>query len=125
MGMMTNASSNWLLTGKGSPLNTETFDCDEEAYVYLDDLLTEDFTVYLVSCDKDWLVVCTLPIKYEVRRVLKSCLRIEIITGNLGHLTRNRLQEATATHQVLQVQFSRERFERLKAGQVSFGSALN
>ncbi len=109
---------------KGTPLNINSFSDDDEAYMYLDELLMEDFTLYLVTSGNDWLIVCTLPTCTNVRQIKKSHLKEEVICGSLGNITRNRLQEAAETHKVLQVEFSKEKFELLKSGQAAFTGAM-
>ena len=123
--MLTNADMHWLLTGNGNPIDVTIFDHDEDAEIFLDELLVEDFVLHLVKSGDEWLIVATLPISVEVQKTRKYSLRAEVITGNLGGLTRKRLQEANHTHKVFRVEFSRENFDLLRSGQVSFKRALS
>lgn len=122
LSLCTNANSHWLLTGKSSPLYISNFDYDDEMVVHLDELLAEDMAVFLINCKPEACIVLTIPTKTDVNGNFVDHLSITVLTGDVGPLTRQRLGEASATHQVKQVEMDQEKFELLKQGWLMLGA---
>lgn len=117
MGFLSNASTSWLLEGTGAPFPATYFEDDDEAAIHLDELLAEHGTVYqIITANSEWCLAFAIPTWLFVDGTWEKHNSISVMTGNLGPLTIERLEEAKETHQVIQREVTNERFELLETG---------
>lgn len=128
MGMLANANILWLLEGRGSPFAVNRFEDDEEAALYLNELLVEGFYINIVTYKEitsgsialDWCVVCTLPTAWRFQGRWIEHEHVEVVTGNLGMLTREEIQAVAGTHQITRKEISPGAFRELTHGLAAF-----
>ncbi|MBF0453615.1 MAG: helix-turn-helix domain-containing protein [Magnetococcales bacterium] len=115
------ASSDWLLTGKGSPFIGGYFASEEEAISHLDILLDESgWNLYLVS-DRTSAYCLVLTQDHESESadgVKKSYTEVEIIGGQVGENLLERVSQLTGQVTAFTVDTTAEEVKRLVNGQV-------
>ncbi len=112
---ITNASSSWLLTGQGSPFAIAFFEDDESATDFLDDLLAESQSLYLIANESRFCVASVVEVVTSIANHQIEHKDITILAGNLGELSRQRALAAVSSNRVLQMEISAEDFDMLIA----------
>ncbi len=111
-------SPSWILEGTGSPYPVNYFD-DDSAAEFLDELLAEISTIYLiVTEDGKFCVQTSVPTMDEVQGKWIQSHSTELISGDIGPATKQRVSEARQAnnHKVSDVCISNMEFYRITGG---------
>lgn len=116
-----NASMVWLSEGKGQPYYVYRALDDEDGRQHLDELLAESWEITLgwLGETEQFLVILTQPGTYRIKKREVSYTILELLAGNLGHQTAQRIHQAMVEGApVKEIRLAEQLFQQCTLGQV-------
>ncbi|MCW8831418.1 MAG: hypothetical protein OQK32_07865 [Gammaproteobacteria bacterium] len=120
-----NLSLSWLIDGIGSPYLVNHCISDEDCYATLDELYIEQWNTYLLLCGQKIAIVLTQPGSYYIKDDPYQYPIVEVLVGEIGSMTLQRIDKATNGKNIFYMDISSEEMKQLAKGQIGTYQLLN